>query len=92
MVKKIQASVHYFSFFQQMMIAHFIFSANDEKCFLFNHILNGFFRGSFWGGGGGGGGTPCQICYDQARNLKFGTYVHTHMQFQKIYLLASKPS
>ena len=54
MVKKIQASVHYFSFFQQMMIAHFIFSANDEKCFLFNHILNGFFRGSFWGGGGGG--------------------------------------
>ena len=42
--------------------------------------------------GEGGGGTPCQICYDQARNLKFGTYVHTHMQFQKIYLLASKPS
>ena len=32
-----------------------------------------------------------KTCQDYARNLKFSTYVHTHMQFQKIYLSENIP-
>ena len=45
---------------------------------LVNPNLGGLFRGSFCGVGAGGGGgvkyTPLsQICYNYARNFKFGT-------------------
>ena len=33
---------------------------------------------------------PSKTCYNYARNFKLGMYEHTHIQFQKIYLLVPK--
>ena len=51
------------------------------------------------GGGGGrdGGGVKLphpisKTCQDHAKNLKFGTQVMIHFQFQKIYLAVPQPS